>query len=122
MMADFTDQVVLIAGAPGALGVGIAETFRAQGATVLIAPGPACRPSLVALYAGFMLVEGEVGEPGNLELRCGEITAQHGRLDLVIFCNGTDLPRREGELPARKPPREPHPLLRRLCAMMMAIC
>jgi NAD(P)-dependent dehydrogenase (short-subunit alcohol dehydrogenase family) len=120
-MGDFTGQVVLIAGALGTLGVGIAETLRAKGATVLIAPGRACPPDLIALYAGFAPVDGAIGDADDLAPICEAIVARHGRLDLVVFCNGSDLPQSMEAVPVLNTPSKPRPLLGRLRAMVMAI-
>lgn len=113
-------KVILIAGALGTLGVGVAEDFRARGATVIIAPGRSFAPDLMALYAGYIVIDGEVSDPFDLALRCDEIERQHGRLDLVVFCSGTALPQRAEEIPASNTPDQSPTLLRRLRAKLIA--
>jgi hypothetical protein len=71
----------LIAGALGTVGVGLAEQFRAKGATVRI-------------------VEDEIGDPVEFDRRCDAVKAEHGRLDLVIQCHGAILPQPPKALPA----------------------
>jgi len=68
-MSEFLGKVVLIAGALGTVGVGVAAQFREKGATVRI-------------------VEDEIGNPVEFARLCDTVTAEHGRLDLVIHCHG----------------------------------
>jgi hypothetical protein len=68
-MSEFLGKVVLIAGALGTVGVGVAEQFRQKGATVRI-------------------VEDEIGNPVEFTRLCDTVTAEHGRLDLIIQCHG----------------------------------
>ena len=88
-MAESTGKVILVAGALGTAGIAVAEGFRAKGATVLIAPGQ-FPPDLMTLYAGFSFIAGEVSSPAELALRCDEVVAEHGGLDLVVFCSGAN--------------------------------
>jgi NAD(P)-dependent dehydrogenase (short-subunit alcohol dehydrogenase family) len=88
-MSEFLGKVVLIAGALGTVGVGVAEQFRQKGATVRI-------------------VEDEIGNPVDFARLCDSVAAEHGRLDLVIQCHGKSdggsvVPPRAEALPAGDP-------------------
>ena len=72
-MSEYLGKVVLIAGALGTVGVGLAAQFRAKGATVHI-------------------LEDEIGDPADFARRCDDVAAAHGRLDLVIQCHGAVAP------------------------------
>jgi NAD(P)-dependent dehydrogenase (short-subunit alcohol dehydrogenase family) len=121
-MNDLSGQVILLAGAMGALGIGLAEGFRSKGATVLIAPGGPCSPELVAACPGSLLRVGEVSDPVSLALRCDEIKVRHGRLDLIIFCSGTErLPQVSEEDPIRAEPSKLVDLLEQWGARLRAL-
>jgi hypothetical protein len=84
-MSEYAGKVVLIAGALGTVGVGIAAQFRAKGATVRI-------------------IEDEIGDPVEFDRRCDEVAAEHGRLDLVIQCHGAVSPQPPQVLPTGEAP------------------
>jgi NAD(P)-dependent dehydrogenase (short-subunit alcohol dehydrogenase family) len=120
-MSDFIGKVVLLAGSVGTLGVGLAEDFRAKGATIVIAPGSPVASDRLNLYAGFIVIDGDVGDPADLAQRCKEIEAQHGRLDLVIFCSGASLPQRPEGIPVLQAPDKQANLLRRWREKLIAM-
>lgn len=120
-MSDCTGKVILIAGALGTVGAGIAAGFHAKGATVLIAPDPLFSQDLMALYAGFICIDCAVSDPDVLALRCDAIVAQHGRLDLIIFCNGTAPPQSTRDVPVSSTRSRPPTLFRRLRAKLISI-
>jgi len=102
-MSELIGRVILIAGAPGVAGTEIAEDFRAKGATVLMASVP------------------HDSDPGALKRRCDAILAEHGRLDLIIFCSGTALPPDAEAMPASHVPTQPRPLLERWGAKLLSL-
>jgi len=104
-MSELIGRVILIAGAPGTAGLGVAEEFRAQGATVVMVSGP----------------EGDDGDPGALKRRCDAILTEHGRLDLIIFCSGTALPPDAEAMPASHVLAKPRPLLERWGAKLLSL-
>jgi len=94
-------DVILIAGALGPVALAMAEDFRARGASVL--------------------VDGDPGDPAAFALKCDAIAAQHGRLDLVVFCSGTALPPEAKKGPLLPAPEKPAALLRRWGARLMGM-
>jgi hypothetical protein len=73
------------------------------------------------LYAGCIVIDGEVGDSSDLAQRCVEIESQHGRLDLVIFCSGASLPQRPEEIPVLQTPDKQATLLRRWREKLIAM-
>ncbi|HET7325240.1 MAG TPA: SDR family oxidoreductase, partial [Halococcus sp.] len=82
---DFSEQVVLVTGASGALGSGICEAFQNAGATV-------CATDLVApddddslLDASVDFYEADFTNESDVERIVSEVVETHGRLDAL--CN-----------------------------------
>jgi NAD(P)-dependent dehydrogenase (short-subunit alcohol dehydrogenase family) len=82
---DFSEAVILVTGASGALGSGICEAFERAGATVhatdLVAPDD--EDSLLDSYSGFH--EADLTDETDVERVVSEVTETEGRLDAL--CN-----------------------------------
>jgi hypothetical protein len=120
-MSGYSGQVILIAGAIGAVAIGVAETFRTQGAIVLIAPGESCPPDVIAGCLGFEFIHGAVIHPTDLTLRCEQVTKKHAKLDLVICCTGDYPPAYPNEIPPSFRPTRAIRFRQRLGEMAAAI-
>lgn len=87
---DFSDDVVLVTGASGALGSAVAEAFDAAGATVcgadIVAPDDEdalLDPDTVEYY------QGDFTDETDVERVIEEIRSEHGRLDALANIAGT---------------------------------
>lgn len=88
-MFDFTNQVVLITGATGALGHVVARQFQAAGARLALTSGSA--ETLQQLFADLVLdpqhlVSGavDVTNPASVEALVQQVIDQFGRVDVLV--------------------------------------
>jgi len=81
---DFTGRVVLVTGGSRGIGRGIAETFLAAGADVMVCgrTEPAAPPAAEGRTAAF--VAGDVREPDDVDRIVGATVERFGRLDVLV--------------------------------------
>ncbi|MCB9662062.1 MAG: SDR family oxidoreductase [Sandaracinaceae bacterium] len=81
---DYSGQVALVTGGTAGLGRGIAETFLAAGAEVVVCgrKTPETLPSAGGRTASFVACD--VRDPESVDKLVAEVVAQHGRLDVLV--------------------------------------
>ena len=81
---DYTGQVALITGGTAGLGRGIAETFLAAGANVVVCgrKTPDTLPAAGGRTASFVACD--VRDPESVDKLVAAVVAQHGRLDVLV--------------------------------------
>jgi NAD(P)-dependent dehydrogenase (short-subunit alcohol dehydrogenase family) len=88
---DYTDRVVLVTGACGALGSAVATAFRDAGATVAATDivDPTDETAQLAVGDGIEFYHGDFTDETDVERVVGEVVADHGRLDCLLNIAGT---------------------------------
>ena len=88
---DFTDQVVVVTGASGALGSAIATAFADAGGTVAAADivDPASDDALLDPDDPVEFYQGDFTDEGDVERVVSGIIADHGRIDILCNIAGT---------------------------------
>lgn len=89
MKFDFTDQVVIITGAAGNLGVAVARAFRSAGAKLALVDLssdrlPTLFPDLAQSHDCFFAPSTDGADPGAVALAVDEIRRRFGRIDILV--------------------------------------
>ncbi len=94
MKIDFTDQVAVVTGAAGNLGVAVARAFRNAGAKLALLDRSSCRfsnifpanlfPDSAQSPDYFLAPPVDVADPGAVALVVEEIKRRFGRIDILV--------------------------------------
>lgn len=92
---DLSGRTALVTGASSGLGVDIARTLRAAGATVVIAARRLDRlQELVAEDPDLVPVRCDIADPASVEAAADEVHSRVGALDILVNNAGTSIPAR----------------------------
>jgi NAD(P)-dependent dehydrogenase (short-subunit alcohol dehydrogenase family) len=92
---DLRGRTALVTGASSGLGVDLARTLRAAGATVFVAARRRDRlEALVAEDAGFRPIQCDVSDQASVDAAVTEIHSQIPTLDILVNNAGTTIPAR----------------------------
>ncbi|SEO70307.1 NAD(P)-dependent dehydrogenase, short-chain alcohol dehydrogenase family [Halogranum amylolyticum] len=88
---DYSDRVVLVTGASGALGSAVATTFRDAGATVAASDvvDPSDEDAHLETGEGIQFYQGDFTDESDVEDVVESVVDDHGRLDCLLNIAGT---------------------------------
>jgi NAD(P)-dependent dehydrogenase (short-subunit alcohol dehydrogenase family) len=88
-MPMLTDHITLITGAGSGLGLGLARSFRDQGAALaLLEVVPAKVESLKAEFPDALILHGDATKLADVQAAQAPIAARYGRLDALVSVHG----------------------------------
>lgn len=88
-MADWSGRVAWVVGASSGIGLATAEALAAQGARVVVSARKAeVLQDFAHRHPGAMALPLDASVPGALQDGAARLMAQHGRLDLAMYCAG----------------------------------
>ncbi len=95
MPVSLKDQIVLVVGASSGIGRATAILFERAGARVTASARRQERlDGLRQEYPGIDVVAADAAQPAAMEKLAQHVLAQHGRIDILIYSAGTNIPDR----------------------------
>jgi NAD(P)-dependent dehydrogenase (short-subunit alcohol dehydrogenase family) len=89
-ITQWSGQVVWLIGASTGIGRATATRLHALGATVIVsARNAAALDAFVAQHKGAQAIAFDATDREELHAAAGRIVAEHGRIDLAVYCAGT---------------------------------